>query len=168
MSKGQKTSESDRASQNAKLRQVYRAHVARVNGYLLYRLGGRRAVAEELTQEVFLAYVAAVKSGVIIDDPRGWLITVARNHMVAYFRRAERRAVALPPCPAPDDLALTNDMLSALGMLEGLPPAQRLAMTLRYIDDLPVADVAEAIGRTVAATESLLARARRSVKELQR
>lgn len=154
--------------QNAQLRLVYRAHVARVNGYLLYRLGGRRAAAEELTQEVFLAYVAAVKRGVVVDDPQGWLITVARNHMVAYFRRAERRAPALPLRPAPDELTLTQDMLSALEMLEGLPPSQRLAMTLRYVDDLPVADVAKAIGRSQVATESLLARARRSLKELQR
>lgn len=41
-----------------------------------------------------------------------------------------------------------------------LPPLQRAAIGLRYLDDLPVADVARLLGRSVHATESLLARGR--------
>ena len=41
-----------------------------------------------------------------------------------------------------------------------LAPQHRLALTLRYLDDLPVADVAAALDRTLHATEALLVRAR--------
>jgi RNA polymerase sigma-70 factor (ECF subfamily) len=37
---------------------------------------------------------------------------------------------------------------------------------LRYVDDLPVADVATALDRTVRATEALLVRARRAFRAL--
>lgn len=156
------------ADTTAQLRSVYRAHLPRIYGYLLYRLGGRRSVAEELTQEVFLAYVAAVRRGDQIDDPQGWLITVARNHYVGHLRKAERTPAAWMAPVETDDLAWSDAERAAMEMLEQLPPPQRAAMALRYIDDLPVAEVAELLGRSLAATESLLARARRTLKELER
>jgi len=47
-----------------------------------------------------------------------------------------------------------------------LNPSQRSALVLRYYDGLPVAQVAEIIGRSVAATENLLARSRRAFRAL--
>ena len=48
----------------------------------------------------------------------------------------------------------------ALEALAAVPPVQRAALALRYLDDLSVAGVAEALDRSVRATESLLARGR--------
>ena len=45
-------------------------------------------------------------------------------------------------------------------MLAGLGPHHRLALTLRYLDGLPVPEVAQLLDRTVHATEALLVRAR--------
>ena len=45
-------------------------------------------------------------------------------------------------------------------MLAGLGAHHRAALTLRYLDDLPVAEVAAVLDRTVHATEALLVRAR--------
>ncbi len=45
-------------------------------------------------------------------------------------------------------------------MLDTLGPHHRGALTLRYLDGLPVPEVAEQLGRTVHATEALLVRAR--------
>jgi RNA polymerase sigma-70 factor (ECF subfamily) len=146
------------------VRLVYRAHLDRVFGYLAHRLGGRRADAEELTQDVFLAFVAAVRSGTEIDDPQGWLITVARNKLVDHLRRAAR--VVPLRRPRPDDrIEMVDGVLAAATMLERLPTMQRAAMVLRYVDDLAVPDVAGVLGKSVHATESLLARARKTLAE---
>lgn len=153
------------ADQDALLRVVYRDQLPRVYGYLAYRLGGRRALAEELTQDVFLAYVAAIRSCQDVRDAQGWLITVARNKLVAHLRRAEHHTDAVLEPVMWDELARTEAQRNAFALLESLPPDQRAAMTLRYIDDLAVRDVAELMDRTVAATESLLARARRALQE---
>ena len=50
-------------------------------------------------------------------------------------------------------------------VLQELPVDYRLVLTLRYLDDWSVGEVAEAIGSSYSATESLLARARRAFGE---
>jgi RNA polymerase sigma-70 factor (ECF subfamily) len=49
-------------------------------------------------------------------------------------------------------------------VLGRLSPAHRAALVLRYLDDLPVPQVAEALDRTLHATEALLVRARRAFR----
>jgi len=52
----------------------------------------------------------------------------------------------------------------AIILLKDLSSDQRTALALRYVEDLAVVDVASTMGRSVRATESLLARARRSLR----
>ena len=71
------------------------------------------------------------------------------------------RAVAAEPEQSqanPWDEAL--DAVTAREVLGRLGPHHRAALTLRYVDDLPVPEVAAILGRTVHATEALLVRAR--------
>jgi RNA polymerase sigma factor (sigma-70 family) len=51
-----------------------------------------------------------------------------------------------------------------LGMLDGLTDRERAAIILRYVDDLSVAEVADLMGDSLRATESLLQRAKRKVR----
>ena len=51
-------------------------------------------------------------------------------------------------------------MRIARQVLERQTGVHRAALTLRYLDGLPVPEVARALGRTVHATEALLVRAR--------
>ena len=53
-----------------------------------------------------------------------------------------------------------NDVLARLGR------HHRAALTLRYVDGLPVPEVAELLGRTVHATEALLVRARAAFRKI--
>ena len=142
---------------------LYDRALPEVYGYLLVRCGGR-ALAEDLTAETFLAAVRAEVDG------RGpitvpWLIGTARHKLVDHWRRLEREEQGLrlldggdqhTEDPWDDEL----DGLRAQQVLEQLSPAHRAALTLRYLDDLAVAQVAAHLGRTVHATEALLVRAR--------
>jgi len=56
--------------------------------------------------------------------------------------------------------------LRATEVLAALGPHHRLALTLRYVDGLPVAEVAELLGRTPNATEALLVRARAAFRRV--
>jgi RNA polymerase sigma-70 factor (ECF subfamily) len=58
------------------------------------------------------------------------------------------------------------DGFAARDTLERLGAHHRAALTLRYVDDLPVPEVAALLDRTVHATEALLARARRAFREI--
>ena len=60
------------------------------------------------------------------------------------------------------------DSEAAYAALAHLPVPQRAALTLRYLDGLPVADVAEHLGRTIHGTETLLARSRAALRRQYR
>jgi RNA polymerase sigma-70 factor (ECF subfamily) len=53
-------------------------------------------------------------------------------------------------------------------LLRGLSSAHRLVLALRYVDELTVEEIANLLGRSVRATESLLVRARRALTSSQR
>ena len=145
---------------------LYDSAMPEVYGYLLGRCG-EAALAEDLTAETFLAAVDAVRRD---QQPRvsvPWLVGVARHKLVDHWRRQYREqrgftAVAgdalVEPADDPWDGAL--DALHARQVLAALPVQYRAALTLRYLDDLPVPEVAGLLGRGTQATESLLVRAR--------
>jgi RNA polymerase sigma-70 factor (ECF subfamily) len=141
---------------------LYDRALPEVYGYLLARCG-QRALAEDLAAETFLAAVRAEADG---GGPTTipWLIGTARHKLVDHWRRREREERGLrlleggarPEDPWDAEL----DMLRAHQVLDDLGPAHRAALTLRYLDDLPVPQVAALLGRTLHATEALLVRAR--------
>jgi RNA polymerase sigma-70 factor (ECF subfamily) len=142
---------------------LYDRALPEVYGYLLARCG-HRALAEDLAAETFLAAVRAHADG---GGPTsvGWLIGTARHKLVDHWRHREREERGLrlldggdrsPEDPWDAEL----DVLRAQQVLDGLTTAHRAALTLRYLDDLPVPQVAALLGRTLHATEALLVRAR--------
>ena len=136
---------------------LYDRALPEVYGYLLARCG-QRALAEDLTAETFLAAVGAAGPLTV-----GWLIATARHKLVDHWRRQEReqRGLRLVEGAAVDDpWDVRLDALRARQVLDGLSPQHRAALTLRYVDDLPVPQVAALLQRTVHATEALLVRAR--------
>jgi RNA polymerase sigma-70 factor (ECF subfamily) len=140
---------------------IYDRALPEVYGYLLARCG-QRAVAEDLTAETFLAAVRAEADG---GGPTTvpWLIGTARHKLVDHWRRREReqRGLRLIDGDATEDpWDVELDALRAAEVLDRLTPAHRAALTLRYLDDLPVPQVAALLGRTLHATEALLVRAR--------
>jgi len=151
---------------------LYDDALAQVYGYLLSRCSVA-ALAEDLTAETFLAAVDAVQRGTCTTPSTGWLVGIARHKLVDHWRRRERevrglrvvggdRAVAPPGDDDPWDATL--DALRARETLAGLASQHRTALVLRYVDDLPVAEVAAVLGRSLHATETLLVRARRAFR----
>jgi RNA polymerase sigma-70 factor (ECF subfamily) len=162
---GPRTADDPRAA----LLRLYDPALPEVYGYLLRRCG-HREVAEELTSETFLAAAEAVRRPhpPLVDVP--WLIGVARHKLADHWRRQAReqrnlRAVSTDAGDDADDPWDAHlDAWHAEQTLAALPPQHRLVLTLRYVDDLPVAEVAELVGRSVHATEGLLVRARRAFR----
>ncbi len=148
---------------------LYDEALPQVYGYLLARCG-QRALAEDLTAETFLAAVRAEDGGAPITV--AWLIGTARHKLVDHWRRREREERSLRlldgggGAEVEDPWEEQLDALRASAVLEKLSPAQRAALTLRYLDDLPVPRVAALLGRTVHATEALLVRSRTAFRRL--
>jgi RNA polymerase sigma-70 factor, ECF subfamily len=149
---------------------IYPVALPQVFGYLLPRCGSV-VVAEDLTAETFMAAVAAVRQGRVAEVTVGWLVGVARHKLVDHWRRVgrEERGLASLEGERPDvddPWEEVLDLHAAHAALWRLPVPQRLAITLRYLDGLPVPEVAAQLGRSVHATETLLVRARRALRRV--
>jgi RNA polymerase sigma-70 factor (ECF subfamily) len=141
---------------------LYERCVGEVYSYLMSRIGDR-STAEDITQDVFMAGLARAEAG----EPVGaaWFIAVARNKLVDHWRaraREDRKLGLVHSVPAPGeaDLPAMTDLGVAEAALARLNPRYRTALVLRHVDDLSVPEVAAHLGRTVEATEQVLARAR--------
>jgi RNA polymerase sigma-70 factor (ECF subfamily) len=125
-------------------------------------------LAEELTAQTFEAAASKARRGELSDVTIPWLFVVAKRRLVDHWRarsareRLQDRLTSLPTDELPTSPRSENPEISAA--LDGLPSRQRLVLTLRYIDEMSVSEIAEGTGMTYRATESLLARARRSFR----
>lgn len=143
---------------------VYRSTVDELFRYASRLTGGDRPRTEELVQDTYLAFIRHCRTRPNVDLSVGWLIVTCRHRFLDQLRgdrrrtRRERAAVVVR-----EDVAADPDPLE---LLAGLPGHQRAALLLRYVDGLPVSEIAQALGRSIHSTESLLARSRAKVRRL--
>lgn len=144
------------------------------------RVSGRRADAEDLTAEAFLrayraltSYDAARIAGLA---PRAWLLTILLNVWRNDRRTTSRRPAAAPldaaPDPADPDESVEHTAVrheagrELAASLASLPDDQRIAVVLRHVNDLPVAEVARVLGCPVGTAKSHISRGLRRLREL--
>jgi RNA polymerase sigma-70 factor (ECF subfamily) len=144
------------------------------------RVSGRRPDAEDLTAEAFLrAYRALTgydRARIAGLAPRAWLLTILLNVWRNDRRTVARRPASAPLEAAPDpaDPAEPVDRTAErhetgrelAGLLALLPDDQRIAIVLRHVDDLPVAEIAQILGCPVGTAKSHISRGLRRLREL--
>lgn len=149
---------------------VLDAELGSIYAFVLRRCGDR-ALAEDLTSDVVLRAVRETKRTGSVVTP-SWLISVARNRLVDHWRSKaseDRRMGRVWSTPDPDEWTDDGTPLEpeiVNQAMRRLPADHQAVLSLRYLDDLPVAEVAAALGRSVHATESLLVRARRAFRTI--
>ncbi|MCA3574681.1 MAG: sigma-70 family RNA polymerase sigma factor [Aestuariivirga sp.] len=138
---------------------------------LVWRMTGGAAEAEDIAQEAFVKLwknPSQLREGAAL---RGWLMRVASNAVIDGSRKPRAGAiedVPEPPDPmarpdAPLDRAQAQRLVDAA--IAALPDRQRQALALVYFEGLSNIEAAGVMEVSVDAVESLLARARRSLKE---
>src|SRR5919199_35497 len=146
---------------------LYRRHVADVYHYALAVLRNP-ADAEDVTQTTFLNALRAYDRGERPKSAQNWLIAIAHNVCRQRFRQSQRRPreVSLEEDVADrladDEAPSADDIRRALGQL-GFN--QRAALVMREIEGRSYADIAEILGLSAGAVETLLFRARRALRE---
>jgi RNA polymerase sigma-70 factor (ECF subfamily) len=151
-------------------RELVDRHLRGINAFLV-RLMGSRAEAEEVAQETFLRLWNKAGSFVPRAKPSTWLYRVAHNLAVDRLRRRrETPADALPDeTPASgrpsQHLEQKELALAVQQALAALPERQRAAIELVHYQGMSTAEAAVVMDVGEHALESLLARARRKLRE---
>ena len=144
--------------------EIYAAHYGDLT-VQLYAYFGDRQEAQDVVQEAFCRAYARWRTMSEYDDPVAWVRRVAWNLAVSRWRRRrtfgaflrrQRRVEPQVDGPEPGRVAL-------MAALATLPDNQRRAIVLRYLADLPVAEIAEREGVPEGTVRSWLHRARQAL-----
>lgn len=97
-----------------------------------------------------------------LDNPHSYVRKMVLNDYLSWRRRARRTSVRAELGdlvePEPDHAEATVTRLYLIGELKRLPPKQRAALVLRYIEGLSVPDIAAALGSGENAVRSNMSR----------
>src|ERR671936_970302 len=157
-----------RARSDRAFERMYQKHVGDVYRYALVVLRNPDD-AEDVTQTTFMNAYRAFRRGERPRTPQNWLITIAHNVCRQRSRQSMRRPNELPleeelaEAQVPDDDAPTaDDIRRALGHLAF---NQRAALVMRELEGRSYTEIADVLGVTTSAVETLIFRARRALRE---
>jgi RNA polymerase sigma-70 factor (ECF subfamily) len=137
---------------------------------LAWSLTGDSSTAEELAQDAFLEALRSWDKIGRYDRPDAWVRRVVANRAVSRFRRrrsergamAKLRAERLRVVDAP---ALPDEDEQFWRHVRALPPRQAQCVALHYLEDRPVAEIAEILGCTETTVRVHLHRGRLALAE---
>jgi RNA polymerase sigma-70 factor (ECF subfamily) len=145
---------------------LFARHHRDVHRYLV-RMTGRADVADDLTQEVFLRVVRALRDGGPVGHERGWVFSIAHNLLIDRFRHVERHPVVAAARATEPARSPTQDLVVELSRAIGrLAEADRDLFLLREIGGLSYVEMAATCECTVEAVRSRLHRARAALREM--
>jgi RNA polymerase sigma-70 factor (ECF subfamily) len=151
--------------------------------FALARLDGQREAAEDVAQTTLFRAIGKLKTYRGEASLLTWLCTFCRHEIFAYVKAHRHIGNVVPIDDAPEIRAAleslhateTTDPHLALDrqqqasviqrVLDQLPPHYGSVLEWKYIDELPVQEIAERLGIRLRAAESLLARARRAFRD---
>ena len=149
---------------------IVRAYETPVYNYVL-RLVGDRALAEDLTQEVFLRVFQGLPKFSLRSKFTTWLFQVTKNRVLDELRANERRprlSVALDDIPPLEvvDAPLENiEAMDAVWRSVGeLTPDLKMALLLRDIVGLSYTEIADSLEITLATVKWRIYKAREEVQ----
>jgi RNA polymerase sigma-70 factor, ECF subfamily len=152
-------------------RTIYESHKDKVYSIALYFFRGDRAMASDVTQQVFLklitdfnryrgdaalsTYIHRLVVNTCIDISR------SRKHRTIPIERSQADSIAAIGASQEDNFAKRELEVSIQTAVSSLPPKFRLAILLRYFEDLSYEEMAEALNCSMGTVASRLSRGHR-------
>ncbi len=155
------------------------AHADALFEFVLYRVGRRREVAEDLTQDTLVTALTKIAEFDGRSSLRTWIFGIAKNKVRESIRARRARSLGdilvdaddellatlnrIDEEPLPDEVLERDETRALVGAtLSSLPESYRTALTERYVDGLSLPETARRQGRGVKAAESTLHRAKKA------
>ena len=146
----------------------YDQYVDRIYSYIYHRVG-QPDVAEDLTGQVFMRMLEAVQTGRGWRSSfSGWLYRIAHNLVIDHYRRRKRATFVDLEDAAPVQAQTGDPVRSSETQFERerlrsalakLTDEQAQVISLRFLEDLSIAEVAEMLDKAEGAVKALQYRA---------
>jgi RNA polymerase sigma-70 factor, ECF subfamily len=155
------------------LEELYLIHFDRIYSYLHVSVGNRHD-AEDLTTQTFLKMLEKIGTFKWRSAPfSAWLFRIAHNLAMDHFR-ARRRwqpEEEVPEPPGEEEPSAELEAMQTIGresmlkLIDRLSPEQQQVLTLKFVFNLPNAEVAAILDKTEGAIKSLQHRALASLQK---
>jgi RNA polymerase sigma-70 factor (ECF subfamily) len=170
-----------RSGDSTAMAEFYNIYRSRLYTLVLAQVDQNQAVAEDLVQETFLAALGS------LDKFRGdsqlytWLRSIAFHKLNDYYRRQVKQPKAQESSPdfdamkqleqtgndEPETIAVMESeevRQSVQQALEQLPQNYQEVLVLKYLEEMPVLEISQVMGRSPKSVEGLLSRARKAMR----
>jgi RNA polymerase sigma-70 factor, ECF subfamily len=144
---------------------LYDRYAPNVRG-MVHRMLGLDAELDDVVQDVFIAAITSITK---LRDPamlKSWLLGIAvgkvRDNLRSRWRRrwlSFRPSEDLPDHPAPNTDAQVDLVKEVCGILDHLPPEERIALLLHRLEGLSLEEAAQTCNMTVSTFKRRLSRA---------
>lgn len=155
--------------------ELYNAYADRIYSLVFNQVGRNREVAQDIVQETF---VAALKSAAKFRGHSKiytWLCSIANKKVSDFYRRKKRQAKyqttkaleldqigSEAPAADPGDSGGMQNVTRQV--LLSLPLHYRQVLILKYVEEMPVLEISQIMGRSPKSIEGLLTRARNELR----
>jgi len=170
-----------RSGDSSAMEEFYNIYRSRLYTLVFIQVDQNQAVAEDLVQETFLAALGS------LDNFRGdsqlytWLRSIAYHKINDYYRgqvKQPETKESSPDFDAMKQLEQTgNDEPATLTVMESeevrqsvnqaleeLPQDYQEVLVLKYLEEMPVLEISQVMGRSPKSVEGLLSRARKAMR----
>jgi RNA polymerase sigma-70 factor (ECF subfamily) len=161
--------------------ELYNAYFDRIYSLVFHQVDRDQEAAEDIVQETFLA--ASKSAGKFQGRSKvyTWLHSIASRRVADFYRR-KKREVKYQTVPS-DSESLETDYSSGdepfvaetleseetnqdvQEILSGLPLHYKQVLLLKYVEEMPVNEISQVMGRSPKSIEGLLTRARRELRD---
>jgi RNA polymerase sigma-70 factor (ECF subfamily) len=149
------------------LEELYLVHFDRIYSYLQLTVGNRYD-AEDLTNQTFVKMLESIERFQWRKVPiSAWLFRIAHNLAMDHFRSRRRwqPEEEVPEPPGEEEPSAELEAMQVIGresmlkLIDRLSPEQQQVLTLKFVFNLPNAEVAAILDKTEGAIKSLQHRA---------
>ena len=160
-----------RAGDRERGNELFQRHIRSISRFFRTKVP---EAAEDLTQNTFLALVEIDPARIAGVSFRAYLFGIARNHLLMHLRTKLRADARFDPLTrsardagagAINIVARQQQQVLVATALQKLPIDYQVALELHYFEGMPLAEIAEVLGRPVGTIKSLLARGREMLRE---
>ncbi|MBI4973018.1 sigma-70 family RNA polymerase sigma factor [Candidatus Roizmanbacteria bacterium] len=151
---------------------LYLRYLDAIYRYIFFRVGQEKAIAEDISETVFFKaweHIGSFKENQ--GTFKAWLYMIAKNAITDHFRKNKNK-VNLEESVLPTDNNIEekieyNDQVSRLmSRINLLTDDQRQVITMKYIEEMPNAEIARILDKNEEAIRALQHRALQKLKKL--
>lgn len=152
--------------------EIYDQYIDKIYRFVFLKVDSQ-ASAQDISSETFVRFWQQIYQEKEIKNPSAFLFKTARNLLVDFYRKKGNSPAPLDvlpqqkdPQPTPEEsFFIKNNLKKVQDALFALDHPYRQALFLYYIEDEPIAKIAQTIDKSEGATRTIIHRGLKKLKK---